>query len=365
VADAIAHHRPYEIELTIIRPDGSQRFCVVRGEVELDANQAVVRLYGSLQDVTEAKRAQLRLRLAANVFDYAHEGISITDAQGKIIEVNEAFCRITGYSRQEVIGKSPSILKSGRQDAAFYQAMWQALQSEGVWSGEIWNRRKSGEVHPEILNISAVHDAQGVTQQYVALSSDITRRKEMEERIHQLAFFDPLTKLPNRRLLTDRLGQALLANRRSGRYGALMFLDLDNFKPLNDTHGHSVGDLLLVEVANRLKASVREMDTVARIGGDEFVVMLSELDEDASLSEAQARGIAEKIRSRLAETYVMAKPGENTETSIVEHRCSASLGGTLIEPGTTDIEAKMVAADAAMYQAKAEGRNRVVFISAP
>jgi diguanylate cyclase (GGDEF)-like protein/PAS domain S-box-containing protein len=365
VADAIAHHRPYEIELTIIRPDGSQRFCVVRGEVELDANQAVVRLYGSLQDVTEAKRAQLRLRLAANVFDYAHEGISITDAQGKIIEVNEAFCRITGYSRQEVIGKSPSILKSGRQDAAFYQAMWQALQSEGVWSGEIWNRRKSGEVHPEILNISAVHDAQGVTQQYVALSSDITRRKEMEERIHQLAFFDPLTKLPNRRLLTDRLGQALLANRRSGRYGALMFLDLDNFKPLNDTHGHSVGDLLLVEVANRLKASVREMDTVARIGGDEFVVMLSELDEDASLSEAQARGIAEKIRSRLAENYVMAKPGESTETSIVEHQCSASLGGTLIEPGTTDIEAKMVAADAAMYQAKAEGRNRVVFISAP
>jgi diguanylate cyclase (GGDEF)-like protein/PAS domain S-box-containing protein len=305
------------------------------------------------------------LRLAANVFDYAHEGISITDAQGKIIEVNEAFCRITGYSREEVIGKSPSILKSGRQDAAFYQAMWQALQSEGVWSGEIWNRRKSGEVHPEILNISAVHDAQGVTQQYVALSSDITRRKEMEERIHQLAFYDPLTNLPNRRLLTDRLGQALLANKRSGRYGALLFLDLDNFKPLNDTHGHSMGDLLLVEVANRLKVSVREMDTVARIGGDEFVVMLSELDEDASLSEAQARGIAEKIRSRLAETYVMSKSGDNATTIVVEHQCGASLGGTLIEPGTSDVEAKMVQADAAMYQAKAEGRNRVIFISAP
>jgi diguanylate cyclase (GGDEF)-like protein/PAS domain S-box-containing protein len=363
VADAIAHQRPYEIDLTIIRPDGSQRYCVVRGEVELDANHAVVRLYGSLQDVTAAKRAQLRLRLAANVFDYALEGISITDAGGKILEVNAAFCRITGYSREEVIGKSPSILKSGRQDAAFYQEMWQTLQAEGIWSGEIWNRRKSGEVHPEILSISAVHDAQGVTQQYVALSSDITRRKEMEERIHQLAFFDPLTNLPNRRLLTDRLGQALLSNKRSGRYGALLFLDLDNFKPLNDTHGHSVGDLLLVEVANRLKSSVREMDTVARIGGDEFVVMLSELDEDVSLSEAQARGIAEKIRSRLAETYVMTKPGDNAQASVVEHQCGASLGGTLIEPGTSDMEAKMVKADAAMYQAKALGRNQVVFVT--
>jgi diguanylate cyclase (GGDEF)-like protein/PAS domain S-box-containing protein len=365
VADAIAHHRPYEIELTIIRPDGSQRFCVVRGEVEVDANQSVVRLYGSLQDVTEAKLAQLRLRLAAKVFDYAHEGITITDANGKILEVNESFCRITGYSRDEVLGQSPNILKSGRQDATFYREMWHSLNTDGVWSGEIWNRRKSGEVHPEILNISAVRDAQGVTQQYVALFSDITRRKEMEERIHQLAFFDPLTNLPNRRLLSDRLSQTLISNKRSGRYGALMFLDLDNFKPLNDTHGHAMGDLLLIEVASRLKASVREMDTVARIGGDEFVVMLSELDVDADISEAQARSVAEKIRARLAEVYVLMKLDGLANTITLTHECAASVGGVLVEPGTTDMEAKMVQADAAMYQAKAEGRNRVVFISSP
>jgi diguanylate cyclase (GGDEF)-like protein/PAS domain S-box-containing protein len=363
VADAIAHQRPYEIELTIIRPDGSQRFCVVRGEVELDENQSVVRLYGSLQDVTEAKLAQLRLRLAANVFDYTQEGITITDANGKILEVNEAFCRITGYSRDEVIGQYPNILKSGRQDANFYREMWQALNTDGVWSGEIWNRRKSGEVHPEILNISAVRDAQGVTQQYVALFSDITRRKEMEERIHQLAFFDPLTNLPNRRLLDDRLSQTLLANKRSGRYGALIFLDLDNFKPLNDTHGHAMGDLLLIEVASRLKASVREMDTVARIGGDEFVVMLSELDVDADVSDAQARSVAEKIRARLAEAYALTKLDSQANTISLSHECAASVGAVLVEPGTTDMEAKMVQADAAMYQAKSQGRNQVVFVT--
>lgn len=361
VADAIAHHRPYELEMTIIRPDGTQRFCVVRGEVEVDRHGSVLRLYGSLQDVTEAKQAQLRVRLAANVFDYAHEGITITDPDGKILEVNEAFCRITGYSREEVIGQRPSILKSGRQDAAFYQEMWHTLQTVGIWSGEIWNRRKTGEVHPEILNISAVRDPQGVIQQYVALFSDITRRKEMEERIHQLAFFDPLTNLPNRRLLNDRLSQALMAIKRTGHFGALMFLDLDNFKPLNDSHGHAMGDLLLIEVANRLKASVREMDTVARIGGDEFVVMLSELDTDAEVSEIQARGVAEKIRSRLADPFVLTQSDSEGSPKVLEYRCTASIGGVLVDPNTTDMEAKMGKADAAMYKAKALGRNQVLF----
>ena len=363
VADAIAHQKPYEINLTIARPDGSQRFCVVRGEVELDDFGSVGRLYGSLQDVTEATLAQLRLHMAANVFDHTQEGIIITDANGKILEVNDSFCRITGFARDEAIGKDPNILKSGRQDAAFYQEMWQTLASQGVWSGEIWNRRKSGEIHPEILNISAVRDEQGQTQQYVALFSDITRRKEMEERIHQLAFFDPLTNLPNRRLLSDRLSQTQLANKRSGRYGALMFLDLDNFKPLNDQHGHALGDLLLIEVADRLKASVREVDTVARIGGDEFVVMLGELDNDADMSATQAAAVAEKIRSRLAEAYILSKLDAASNTLTLEHHCSVSLGAVLIEPGAADMEGKMVQADAAMYQAKALGRNQVVFVT--
>jgi diguanylate cyclase (GGDEF)-like protein len=239
--------------------------------------------------------------------------------------------------------------------------MWHTLQTVGIWSGEIWNRRKTGEVHPEILNISAVRDPQGVIQQYVALFSDITRRKEMEERIHQLAFFDPLTNLPNRRLLNDRLSQTLMAIKRTGRFGALMFLDLDNFKPLNDTHGHAMGDLLLIEVASRLKASVREMDTVARIGGDEFVVMLSELDTDAEVSEVQARGVAEKIRSRLAEAFVLEQSGSEGTPKVLEHRCTASVGCVLVDPNTTDMEGKMGEADAAMYKAKALGRNQVLF----
>jgi diguanylate cyclase (GGDEF)-like protein len=163
--------------------------------------------------------------------------------------------------------------------------------------------------------------------------------------------------------LNDRLSQNLLSIKRSGRYGALMFLDLDNFKPLNDTHGHAMGDQLLIEVANRLKSGVREMDTVARIGGDEFVVMLSELDADAEVSEVQARAVAEKIRSRLSETYVLNKPESETNTGILNHQCSASIGGVLVEPGTSDMEAKMVLADTAMYNAKSQGRNRVVFAS--
>jgi diguanylate cyclase (GGDEF)-like protein/PAS domain S-box-containing protein len=360
VADAIAHHRPYELELTVLRPDSSQRFCVVRGEVELDANHNVQMLYGSLQDVTETRQAQLRLRLAGKVFDFAHEGITITDAQGTILEVNESFCRITGYGRDEVIGQNFRLLKSGRHEANFYTAMWQTLLAEGLWTGEIWNRRKSGEIYPEVLNISAVRDAQGVTQQYVALFSDITRRKEMEERVHQMAFFDPLTNLPNRRLLADRLSQTLMSNRRSGRYAALMFLDLDNFKPLNDRHGHATGDLLLMEVAKRLKSSVREMDTVARIGGDEFVVMLSELDMAADTSTEQASAVAEKIRLSLDAVYVLDSVDKSAKHH-VEHHCGVSIGVVLIEPETTDADAKLAQADSAMYRAKELGRNQVVF----
>jgi diguanylate cyclase (GGDEF)-like protein/PAS domain S-box-containing protein len=358
---ALTEHTPYELELNILRPDGSSRVCIVRCQIELDDRQQVALLYGSFQDVTEVKHAQLKLELAATVFSHSLEGITITNAEGTILDVNETFSHITGYDRDEVIGKNPRLLKSGRQDAAFYDAMWQLLLGVGHWRGELWNRRKNGEIYPEMLNISAVRDTHGITRQYVALFSDITERKAAEAQVQQLAFFDALTDLPNRRLLSDRLGQTLLANQRSRRFGALMFLDLDNFKPLNDRHGHALGDQLLIEVANRLRACVRQTDTVARIGGDEFVIMLSELDEEAASSAAQAGAIAEKIRASLARPYVLTPGPAEPASHSVEYHCTGSIGVVLMAPDSDDMDDLLKQADAAMYRAKASGRNRVVF----
>ncbi|MBI5920157.1 MAG: PAS domain S-box protein [Betaproteobacteria bacterium] len=312
-------------------------------------------------DITERKQAEKKLSLAASVFTHALEGIAITDAEGKIIDVNDTFSFITGYSRDEVLGHNPRILSSGRHSRDFFTAMWRSLTEKGQWFGEIWNRRKNGEVYAETLNISAVLDAQGKPQQYVALFSDITERKQIEGQVQELAFYDPLTKLPNRRLLSDRLSQAMAACRRIGFHGALMFLDLDNFKPLNDKHGHVVGDLLLIEAAARLKSCVREMDTVARFGGDEFVVMISELDVDVKESAEQAGIIAEKIRAALSRPYLLKIQREGNVTATVEHHCTASIGVVLFgqhEAGQDDL---LKCADAAMYQAKQEGRNLIRF----
>ncbi len=317
-----------------------------------------------LRDISQRKQAELELRMLASVFSHAYEGITITDAAGDILDVNKAFCRITGYSREEAIGRNPRLLKSDRQDAAFYEAMWHDLTNIGHWSGEIWNRRKNGEVYAELLNISAVRDEHGNTRHYVGLFSDISARKVMEDRVRQLAFFDALTELPNRRLLADRLGQAMLLNQRSGHYGALMFLDLDNFKPLNDTHGHATGDLLLIEVARRLKACVRQVDTVARIGGDEFVVMLSELDTCAEKSRQQAQILAENVRQSIARPYLLTIKHHGAADSQVEHRCSASIGVAMFASNDNNQERALKHADSAMYQAKDAGRNCVVFYQA-
>jgi diguanylate cyclase (GGDEF)-like protein/PAS domain S-box-containing protein len=312
-------------------------------------------------DITERKSAEQKLRLAASVFIHSHEGITIADAQGLIVDVNESFSRITGYSRSEALGKNPSILKSGRHDQAFYASMWHDLQNKSYWSGEVWNQRKSGEVYPEMLTISAVRDAHGSIQQYVALFADISKRKAMEEQVLQLAFYDELTGLPNRRLLGDRLRQTLAASKRSGLYGAVMFLDLDNFKQLNDVHGHGVGDLLLVEVARRLAACVREVDTVARFGGDEFVVLLGELDVGRVESIAQAHGVAEKIRVSLEVPYKLAG-NKSDDMPVVEHHCSASIGVVLFSSEQANQDEILKWADAAMYQAKNAGRNKIRFL---
>jgi diguanylate cyclase (GGDEF)-like protein/PAS domain S-box-containing protein len=330
--------------------------------VVLEGKPAVL---STLRDISERKQTEAQLRIAASVFSNVREGIAIADAAGNIIDINDSFTRITGYNRAEVLGKNFRVLKSGRQDANFYAAMWISLTTKGFWSGEIWNRRKNGEVYPEQLAIQALRNPQGSNQGFIALFTDISERKALEAQMHQMAYFDSLTGLPNRRMLSDRLGQAMAASKRSGLYGALMFLDLDNFKPLNDTHGHEVGDLLLIEVARRLTECLREMDTVARFGGDEFVVMLGELDTSLPRSTEEAAGVAEKIRASLAEPYLLSVALQGQEPVTVEHHCSASIGVSLFVDHEFSQAEVMKWADAAMYQAKEAGRNAIRFYSPP
>ena len=355
----------YANEHRVSCKDGSWKWMLDRGVV-VNRSPAgkPLRMIGTHTDITERRDAEAKLQLVANVFRYAREGITITDADGIIVDINAAFTRITGYSREEVLGQNPRILQSGRQNKEFYLAMWRDLLASGHWSGEIWNKRKNGEIYPELLTISAVTDAQGGLVQYVGLFTDITVRRQMEDKVHQMAFFDPLTRLPNRRTLGDRLGQTMASSKRSGRYGALMVLDLDNFKPLNDAHGHAAGDLLLEAVAARMLACVREVDTVARIGGDEFVVLLGEMDTDRSESMSQAGLIAEKIRLALAAPYSLPLTRQGQEASAVEHRCSASIGVVLFLNHEASQEDILRRADAAMYQAKAAGRNAIRFYGA-
>ena len=311
-------------------------------------------------DITQRKRTEQALRIAAATFD-TQDAILITDAQANIIKVNLAFTEITGYSPEEVLGKNPSLLSSGKEDTVFYADMWKHLLEQGSWAGEIWDKRKNGELYLKWMTLTAVKNEHGETMQFVAIFSDITERKQMEEQIRQLAFYDSLTKLPNRRLLDDRLAQTMSASKRSGCFGAVMFLDLDNFKPLNDTHGHATGDLLLIEAAERLRSCVREIDTVARFGGDEFVVMISELCRDKFESAAQAETVAEKIRDALSAPYHLTAQREEQADVSVEHRCTVSIGVVVFIDHKGSQADILKWADAAMYQAKEAGRNTIRF----
>lgn len=306
---------------------------------------------GFFKDITDRKRARQELRIAATAFETL-EGITITDANENIVRVNQAFTQITGYTPEEVIGNKPSMLKSGRHDKEFYRAMHCALQSDGQWEGEIWDRHKDGHIYPKWLAITAVKDDFGRITHYVGNFTDITERKASEEKIKSLAFYDTLTELPNRRLLTERLEHAIAIQARTGNYGALLFLDLDNFKLLNDTQGHGVGDELLIEVAHRLKACVRETDTVARLGGDEFIVLLGELGTVPDSVAVQVKTVAEKIVSTLAEPYVL---------NSVIHNCSSSIGIVLFCDSGATADNVLAQADTAMYAAKKSGKNTYRF----
>jgi diguanylate cyclase (GGDEF)-like protein/PAS domain S-box-containing protein len=302
-------------------------------------------------DVTEEKKNQASLRIAATAFE-SQEGMLVTDAHRRILRVNHAFTEITGYSAEDVQGQNPRMLSSGRHDAAFFHSMWCSIDEAGHWQGEVVNRRKNGETYPELLTITAVKDESQRVTHYVATMLDITLRQAAAQEIERLAFHDSLTGLPNRRLLMDRLQQALAASARSSRQGALLFLDLDHFKLLNDTLGHDIGDGLLREVALRLSAAVREGDTVARLGGDEFVVLLEELSEHPLVAAEQARSVGEKICATLCQPYHLAPHS---------HHSSCSAGAVLFRGSDVAVEDLLKQADLAMYTAKNSGRNALRF----
>ncbi|MDO9053568.1 MAG: EAL domain-containing protein [Gallionella sp.] len=337
------------LELNIRCKDGRARTVMVGAASLGDGfdNTHLVVLY----DITARKQAEADLRIAAATFE-THDAILITDVNSNIIRVNRAFTEITGYSAAEVLGKNPRIMRSGRQPRAFYIEMWQQLLHNGAWAGEIWDKRKNGEVYPKWMSVTAIKDEQQLTTHYVAIFSDITARKRAEEETHRLAFYDVLTRLPNRRLLLDRLHSALTASARRNDYGAVLFIDMDNFKLINDTLGHDYGDLLLIEVGARIKSCVREMDTVARFGGDEFVVLLEGISNMQDHSLRKVALLADKIRAALALPY---KLNEH------EHQSSPSIGVTLFHGNEEALEMLIEHADKAMYEAKHSGRNAVRF----
>jgi diguanylate cyclase (GGDEF)-like protein/PAS domain S-box-containing protein len=304
------------------------------------------------QSLAWLEQCDAALRIAATAFG-SQQAMLVTDANKRILQVNQAFITITGYSAAEAWGQNPSMLKSGRQDRAFYAAMWERIVLQGTWAGEIWNRRKSGEEYPQWITITAVLDASGRVTHYVGTFADHSAHYAADELIQSLAYQDLLTGLPNRLLLTDRLTQAMAACSRHQRIGAMLMLDLDDFKTLNDTHGHFQGDLLLVQVAERLRDNVREGDTVARLGGDEFAVILEELSEDAADAAREAQAIGEKIRLAISEVYQLGKHA---------YHCTSSVGVTLFGGGAFEtVDGPLRRADMAMYQAKAVGRNSLRF----
>ncbi|MGE5466294.1 MAG: diguanylate cyclase domain-containing protein [Ignavibacteria bacterium] len=309
-------------------------------------------VFASSRDISERKRADEERRIAAVAFESRH-GMVVTDAASNIVRVNRTFTELTGFEPHEVVGRTPKMLKSGRHDQAFYREMWRAIQQDGCWQGEIWNRRKNGEIYPEWLTITAVRDAQQAITHYVASFWDISRRIEDEMEIRNLAFFDPLTGLANRRLLSDRLQHAFAKSSRSSNWGAVLFIDLDHFKDLNDQLGHASGDKLLELAADRLRVNVREGDTVARFGGDEFVVLLEDLDPAREGAAAKAQAIAEKLCTALAVPYRIGAARAE------EWRCTASVGSALFQGSEADVDQVLARADRALYVAKGGGRNRV------
>ncbi len=305
--------------------------------------------FNSMMMVMEEREAALRV--AAIAFEI-EEGMIVTDSDEVVIRVNRVFTELSGYSAEQAIGNTLRMLKSDQKDPEFYSRMQKILRRDNYWQGEIWNRRQNGEVYPEWLTITAVVGANGEITNYIVAFFDITERKQAEEKIHNLAFYDPLTQLPNRRLLFDRLHQAVATSARNQTSAALLFIDLDNFKIINDTRGHDIGDLLLIEVGVRLRACLRESDTLARLGGDEFVVLLEELSNDRTQAAMQARNLGEKLLVATSRPYMIQD---------TEYYSSSSIGISLFANYRQNLDDLLKQADTAMYAAKKSGRNTLHF----
>ncbi|MCF8207957.1 MAG: EAL domain-containing protein [Rhodoferax sp.] len=334
---------PARRETVFQRKDGHMlEMEIVLRRVEMDGAAC---LHGEAIDVSERSRAAQRLKLVANVFDHTSEAIMVTDARGGIIEVNNAFVVITGYSRDEVRGCNPRFLKSGRQPEKYYANMWAQIAEHGTWSGEIWNRRKNGEVYVEMETISAIRDAKGDIQQYVAQFTDTTRLKEHEFQLQHVLHYDLLTKLPNRLLLADRMRQTLSHAKRTQQSVAVLCIDLDGFMEVNESYGHKAGDEVLIDAARRMLGCVRAEDTVARIGGDEFVILLGDMGSHASCQQSIARLLEE-----------LASPFKIDGGTQV--RISGSVGYTMYPTDNSDADTLLRHAGHAMYSAKQAGKNR-------
>lgn len=340
----IQHDQPFGMTFQIHRPDGQVRFMHNRAALYLDDYGVPRRLIGATEDVTQRMAQEAELRVAAAAFE-SHESMLVTNAQVEILRVNPAFTALFGLAANEVLGRNPRLLKSGRHEADFFVAMWAELVQHHSWQGEIWNVRKDGVEFPCWLCITAVCDDAGVVTHYVATHTDITLRKAAEDEVKRLAFFDPLTNLPNRRLFSDRLHQAVTKAKRELGHMALIYIDLDKFKPVNDQHGHTAGDQLLQAVAHRLNACVRESDTVARVGGDEFVVLLTRISQ-----APDAMQVAEKMQAALRTPFHLPT-GQSLQIS-------SSVGVALYPDHGLDEATLSHHADVAMYSAKAAGRDQ-------
>ncbi len=314
----------------------------VRGEASIDGMGKIVRVAGSVQDVSERARSEEELRIAANALESTGDAVVILDSQRRVVSVNRAFSTMTGYRREEVVGRTLDLLRSDRHEEAFHEEIWRSVRALGQWHGEIWERRRSGEVYPQRVSIGEVRDKLGNVTHFVSVANDISERKQYESRLEFQAHHDALTQLPNRVLFKAQLDEALLRAKRNKRGTGVMFIDLDRFKAVNDTLGHEVGDLLLKAAAARMKSCLRACDLVGRLGGDEFAVILDELDncEDAV-------AVAEKLVSKLAASFDFA----GRLVSI-----SASIGIACYPDDGSDGETLLKSADAAMYRAKESGR---------
>jgi diguanylate cyclase (GGDEF)-like protein/PAS domain S-box-containing protein len=352
IQDQILAQSIFLIERRMKAASGEWVWIQVRGKViEFSELNEPLLLTGVYINIDTQKKVE-QLHLSAVAFE-TQEAILITDVHEKILKVNEAFTRITGYSDNEILGETPRILHSGYHDKAFYQVMWKALLEEGFWQGELWNKRKNGEIYAEFITITAIRNDQGTITHFIANFNDITTNKVEQLKIQELAYYDPLTRLANRRLLEESLHKTLKHCLYENHLGALLFIDLDYFKELNDTFGHDAGDMLLIQTAARLKETIRESDLVARLGGDEFIVLLKDIGKQHGSANHLTENIAHKILSLLCQPYALAHGN---------YQLGASIGCTIFgNDPKKDSTILLKEADLAMYQAKEKGRNQVCF----